>query len=67
MEKKKHTITIGHKCDGYYYSDSDIDVYGTNQLEAFGILIARLATTLQANQFRDENVEYKIDIKKRML
>lgn len=58
----KFTINIGRNRYGYWYIDKDAQICDTLMLDAFGLLIARLAGTIQANAEKNKYVEWKIDI-----
>lgn len=66
MEKRTKTITIGRNQYGFYYRDSSHEINEIAMLEAFGMLVARLAGTIQYSADMEHDVEYTIDITKTM-
>lgn len=62
MKKDNFSITIGRKSDGFYYKDKDNNMVDVAMIEAFAMLIARLAGTIQHAADKKQNVEYKIEI-----
>ena len=58
----KFTINIGRNRYGYWYIDKDAQICDALMLDAFGLLIARLAGTIQAYAEKNKYVEWKIDI-----
>lgn len=67
MEKQTKTITIGRNRYGFYYRDNTNDMSEILMIEAFGMLIARLAGTIQHNEDNNQMVEYQIDITRTMM
>lgn len=67
MKEQKTTITIVRDNNGYYYGDNSTDVEDKDMVEVFGLLISRLAATIQYDADFGNNVEYKIDITKRIM
>lgn len=65
MKTQQTSISIWRNAIGYVYCD-DFD-YKSKLLmiEAVGMLIARLAATIQHSEDVEETVEYQIDITKR--
>lgn len=66
MEKQTFEITIGRNQNGYYYSDRDTNVTEATMIEASGMLIARLAASIQHDEDKDNKAEYRIFITKTM-
>lgn len=58
----KFTIKIGRNRFGYWYIDKDAQICDALMLDAFGLLIARLAGTIQAYEVMNKYIELKIDI-----
>lgn len=64
MDTKKTKISIWRDATGYDYSDDDAFKSHKSMLTSFGMLIARLAATLQYSEDEDEIVMYEIEITK---
>ena len=62
MKKQNYTITIGRNRNGYYYRDASTEIGAAQMLETFGLLIARLSGTIQADECKNDFTEYEIDI-----
>lgn len=66
MKTQKTTISIWRDAMGYDYSDDDTFMSRHSMMESFGMMIARLAATLQNSEDEDEIVMYKIEITKEL-
>lgn len=64
MDKTTKTISIWRDALGYSYSDDDVDVSLLSLTESFGLMIARLAATIEFSENADEIVRYDIEITK---
>lgn len=64
MKKRAKTITIGRNSYGYYYNDDDTNINGSRMIDVFGMLIARLAGTIQHDEDVKNEVKYQIEITK---
>lgn len=64
MKTQKTTISIWRDAIGYDYGDDDTFKSRQSMMESFGMMIARLAATLQYSEDEDEIVMYKIEITK---
>lgn len=64
MKIQKTTISIWRDAMGYDYSDDDTFKSRHSMMESLGMMIARLAATLQFSEDKDEIVMYKIEITK---
>ena len=64
MKKRKKTITIGRNSYGYYYNDDDANISESRMIDVFGMLIARLAGTIQHDEDVKDEVKYQIEITK---
>lgn len=64
MKKRTKTITIGHNSYGYYYNDDDTNISESRMIEVFGMLIARLAGSIQHDEDLKNEVKYQIEITK---
>lgn len=62
MKTQKTTISIWRDAIGYDYSDDDIFRSRLTMVESFGMMISRLAATLQHSEDADEIVRYDIEI-----
>lgn len=64
MKKRIRTITIWRTDNGYVYDDDFHSKANITMLEVFGMLISRLAATIQYSEDNKEKVEYQIEITK---
>lgn len=62
MKKDKRTFTIGRNNNGFYYTDKDTNLVDVTMIEAFGMLLARLAGTIQHAEEKGQIVKYQIEI-----
>lgn len=71
MNEQKKSITIVKYSDehynGYHYSDNATVMEEKSMVEVFALLISRLAATIQYDEDFGNNVEYKIEVTKRIL
>lgn len=67
MKKQKTTITIVGDNNRYCYRDNSIDEEDKTMVEVFGLMISRLAASVQYDADFEHNVEYTIDITKRIM
>ena len=66
MDKTTTTISIWRDHLGYSYSDDDVDVSLLSLMDSFGLMIARLAATMEFSENADEIVRYDIKITKNL-
>lgn len=64
MKTQETTISIWRDAIGYDYSDDNTFDSRQSMMESFGMLIARLAATLQHSEDTDEIVRYDIEVTK---
>lgn len=64
MKTQKKAISIWRDAIGYDYSDDNTFKSRLTMMESFGMMIARLAATLQHSEDADEIVRYDIEITK---
>lgn len=64
MNTQKTTINIWRDAIGYNYCDDGEFNKRLTMIESFGMLMARLAATLQHSEDADEIVRYDIEITK---
>lgn len=66
MVKTTTTISIWRDALGYTYSDDDVEVSLLPMMYSFGLMIARLAETMEFSENADEIVRYDITITKNL-
>lgn len=62
MKTQKTAISIWRDAIGYDYSDDDTFKSRLTMIESFGMMISRIAATLQRSEDADEIVRYDIEI-----